>query len=99
MRRMESVVHARGQPERDIETVAVTLDQLLGSEQVGQAVGKSFDLKKFGSGDPPVSADDGIAGTHHDTGIRVDPPRIGLQFAGEAVVDALECGLRASLKS
>ena len=59
--RMEAVIHARGQPQRDEAAVAVRLDQSGIAEQVEQRIGRALDLKQFGIGDRAMRADDGVA--------------------------------------
>ena len=68
MRRVEAVIHARGQPQRDVAAVAVGLDQVGIAQQILQRVGKSLDLVELGAGDRAAGADDGVAGAHQDLG-------------------------------
>src|SRR5262245_16719905 len=90
MRSVETVVHARCQPQRDVETIAMALDEKRRAQKIGQAVGKAFDLNKLGPGNPPVGANDRVAWAHDDLRIAVDRSRPVLQLAREAVVDTLE---------
>src|SRR5439155_1339467 len=62
MRRMEAVVHARGQPQRDEAPVAVLLHQLGVAEQVEQRIRRALDLEQLGIGDLAERADDAVAG-------------------------------------
>ena len=52
MRRVEAVIHARRQPQRDEAAVAVLLDQRGIAEQVEQRVGRALDLEQLGVRDP-----------------------------------------------
>src|SRR5262249_36626107 len=66
VRRVETVVHARGQPQRRIAAVAVRVDQIVVAQQILQRVGESLDLIEAGAGDAAAGADDRVAGTDQD---------------------------------
>ena len=48
IRRVEAVIHARGQPQRDEASVAVLLDQRGIAEQIEQRIGRALDLEQLG---------------------------------------------------
>ena len=52
--RVEAMIHARRQPQREEAAVAVLLDQRGIAEQIEQRVRRALDLEQFGIGDPAV---------------------------------------------
>ena len=82
MRRVEAVVHARGQPQRHVAAIAVGLDQVGIAQQLLERVGKSLDLIEIGAGDRAAGADDGVAGADQDVGAAIDRARAVLELAG-----------------
>ncbi len=90
VRRVEAVIHARGEAERDIAAVPVGLDQRRVIQQIPQRIGKTLGLQRIGAVEAPAGADDAVAGARKHVRGGVDTPRTGLQLAGEAGVQALE---------
>jgi len=90
LRRVKAVIHARGQPQGDEPPVAVRIDQPGLAEQVQKRVGSALDLKQLGIGDRAERADDGVARTGHDRGVRVGRTQAGLKFAGKTIMQAFE---------
>ena len=90
MRRVEAVVHARGEPQRDVGAVAIGLDQRRIGQQVPQRVGEALGLQQLGAADRAAGADDGVARACQHLRIGIDRPRAGLQLAREAGMQARE---------
>ena len=90
VRRMEAVVHARGQEQRDVGAVAIGLDQRQIDQQILEPVGKALGLEQFGPPHRAAGADDPVAGTDHHRRSGVQRPRAGTQLAREAVAQASE---------
>ena len=89
--RVEAVVHAGRQPQRDVAAVAVELDQLGIAQQVLQRVGEALGLDQHGRRrsrpDAPTMR---VARADQHGGIGIDRARAGLELADEAVVQARE---------
>ena len=66
VRRVEAVVHAGRQAQRDVAAVAIGVHEVGIAEQILQRVGKSLGLDQLGAGDPAAGADDRIAGADQD---------------------------------
>ena len=71
--RMEAVIHAGRQPQRNVLAVAIELDELRVDQQILQRVGKSFGLDQLVPVDPSAGADNRIAGTGYDIAGRSRP--------------------------
>src|SRR5215831_20381270 len=93
MRRMESMIHARRQPQRHVTAVAMPLDQLRRSQQVFQCVRKALDLEELGVLNRAQGTDDCIAGADDNIWIAIDRPCALSQLAREAIVHASELAL------
>ena len=93
MRRVKSVIHARGQPQRDELPVAVLLSQRRIAEQVRQRIGRALDLVEFVVANSSERADNAIRRADHDRRIGIGRPQAGTKLAGETVVHALEFAL------
>ena len=63
------------------------------TQQFGEFVREALRLQEFEIVEFAELADDGIARAHHQIGIRRHRPRVVLQFADEALVQAPEAGL------
>ena len=100
VRRMEAVVHARGQAQRDVAAVAERSRQPAASPNSSSSVyGEALGLehaRALHRPQAPTIASQGLAST---SGSAVDRPRAGLELAREAVVQAGEARFRASLRS
>ena len=66
VRRVEAVVHARGQPQGHVAAVAVGLDQVAVAQQILQRVGKALGLIEARAGNRAAGADDGVARADQD---------------------------------
>ena len=93
MRRVEAVIHARGQPQRDETSIAVLLHQRGIAKQVEQRVRRALDLEQLGVGDLAECADDAVAWTDHDRWVGINGPETRSKLARKAIVQALEFGL------
>src|ERR1700722_7895089 len=89
-RRVKSVVHARGQPQRCVLPAFVVLRQLRVRQQLAERVEKAFRLQERALLDGAAPADQAIAGTDQMRGVHIDGAGAGLQLPREAVVQALE---------
>src|SRR5439155_1048644 len=74
MRRVEAVIHARGQPQRDETSIAVLLHQRGIAKQVEQRVRRALDLEQLAVGDLAECADDAVAWTDHDRWVGINGP-------------------------
>ena len=90
MRRMETVVHARGEPQRDVGAAAIGLDEGRIGQEVVQRVGKALGLQELGALDRAAGADDGVARTCEHAGIGIDRTCAGLQRPREAGMQAFK---------
>ena len=90
VRRVEAVIHARGEPQRDITAVAVRVHEVALGQEFAERVRKSLGLVEPGAGDRAASADDGVARAHQDVRPAVDRARAVLELADEAIVHAAE---------
>src|SRR6516162_2896976 len=75
MRRVKTVIHARGQAQRDVAAVAMSLRQRAVAEQVRQRVETPLDLIEPGAGDRAARAHDRITRADEDFGVMVDRSR------------------------
>jgi hypothetical protein len=91
--RVEAMIHARRQPQREEAAVAVLIDQRGIAEQIEQRVRRALDLKQFSIGDPAVRADDAVGRAGHDGWIGIGRAQAGPQFARKTIVQAFEFGL------
>ena len=90
VRRMESVVHAGRQPQRNVLAIVIELDELRVDQQILQCVGKSLGLDQLVPVDPSAGADNGITGARYNMRVAVDRMRAGFQLPREASVQARE---------
>ena len=99
VRRVEAVVHARGQPQRDVAAVRVKARPGRGSpKQLVERVRESLGLEQLRALDAAASARRWRRRAHQHGRVGVDRPRAGLELAREAVVQAGEarsCSLRS----
>ena len=92
---METVIHARSEPQSDIAAVAVSFDQIEIAEQIVERIGKTLGLIKLGAGDRAAGADDRVTRADKDIHPPIDRTRAILELAGETIVHAAElCRLR-----
>jgi hypothetical protein len=88
VRRVEPVVHARGQPQRHVSAIGKSSSESVIAEQIRQCVGKSLDLVGRGAGDAAARADDRVTWTDENLGAAIDRARTVLELADEAIVQA-----------
>jgi hypothetical protein len=76
VRRVEAVVHRRGQPQRDVAAVGERRRVLRGAEQLVQRVGVALGLEHLAALHRPALADDGVAraGQHPGSGSKGRAP-------------------------
>ena len=89
-RRMEAVVHRRGQAQRDVDAVAEVGRQRIAAEQIGQRVRHALGLEQLRALHIAAGADDGVAGAGDHVGAGVDHARAGHELARETGVQAVE---------
>src|SRR5688500_3267677 len=89
---METMVHARGQAERRVLTVAIAAGKLWIDQELRERVRHAFGLDQHAGADDTRAPHDGVARAHEHAWIRVDRPRAGLELSDEAVVETLELG-------
>src|ERR1700674_4123658 len=91
-RRMESVVHARGQTQGRVLPTLVRSRQFRIRRKLGQRVGKALCLQHRPAHYRPAGADQTVAGTDEIGGARVDRASAVFQFPREALLQAFEVG-------
>jgi hypothetical protein len=89
-RRVEVVVHGRGQAQRDEDTVAVGPRPVGMAEQIGHRVRKALGLPDLAVLHRAAGAHDGVAGAGQHGRVRIHRAGPVLQLAHKAVVQALE---------
>ena len=97
--RVEAVIHARRQTQRDISSITVSFDQTAIAQQVFQPVRKTFRLKHRCAVDQPMCSDDGVAGAHEHVGCRVNRAGFRSKLSDKAVVHARKFGLPRFVQS
>ena len=90
VRRMEAVVHRRGQAQRDVAAAFEHGRVLARAEQLVQAVREALGLEHATALHRAAGADDGVARAGEDGRVGVHRPRAGHERTREAVVQARE---------
>ncbi|EWS62277.1 hypothetical protein Y695_04496 [Hydrogenophaga sp. T4] len=101
--RVKAVVHAGGEPQCHVAAALQLPRQLAAlhvvAQQVEQPVGEALGLEQLGvcavlqGLDAAAGADDAVARAGQHTGTRVNRAQAGLEFADEAVVQAVKVRL------
>ena len=86
--RMESMVHARREPQRDVGAVAVALAERRVGNEIVERVVKPLGLDERRALDAPGGADDRVTWADEHALRPVHGTRAGLQFTHEAIVQA-----------
>ena len=74
IRRVEPVVHRRGEPDRDVVAIAAARREVGVLQQIVERVGESLGLDEGRVGDVTGGDDDAVARAHDDAGAGVDGP-------------------------
>ena len=91
--RVETVVHAGGQPQGDVAAVAVPIDQAGVGQQLVQRVRQPLGLNEIGALQATEWSHDAVARAGDHIGPCIDGSDAVLELAGEAVVEAAELTL------
>src|SRR5208283_15133 len=96
---MESMVHARGQTQRNVGSAAVEAREFRVAQQLQQRIRLTFGLDQRVIVDPTARTDDGVARANENGGIPVDRPCAVLELPDKAIVHAAKLRRLASPRS
>ena len=84
------MIHARGQPQRRVLATLVVTHEVRVAQEIEERVREPLRLQHRPSSDRSAGADQRVAGTHQGAGVGIDWTHAVPQFAGKALVHALE---------
>ena len=93
------MVHRCRQPDRNVLSVPVLIDQSIVSQQIVQRVPKAFGLNQIYALNAATRADNAVTWARHDVGRPIHHASTFFKFAREAIMQAGKFRFLASLKS